>query len=135
MATGSSASPMDKGPRLAHFPSCRASAVCCSHLVRLLLLVTRSSLLLHDCIGGSQVMSSIAPVEAEYETWVYSGQFQDGLRTAPCSEYEHLRHHRQRWIRLIHGWTLRWQVYKIVRAQINRHRRQHYQTPSPSSSP
>eukprot|EP00439_Symbiodinium_sp_Y106_P048732 s1902_g6.t1 len=32
---------------------------------------------------GQGVMSSIAPVEAEYETWVYSGQFQDGLRTAP----------------------------------------------------
>ncbi|CAE7242590.1 PIP5K8, partial [Symbiodinium necroappetens] len=29
---------------------------------------------------GQGVMSSIAPVEAEYETWVYSGQFQDGLR-------------------------------------------------------
>ena len=29
-----------------------------------------------------QVMSSIAPVEAEYETWIYSGQFSEGLRTA-----------------------------------------------------
>jgi len=34
-------------------------------------------------------MSSVAPKELEFDTWIYSGQFHEGLRTAPDGTGRH----------------------------------------------
>ena len=70
-----------------------------------------------------QVMSSVAPKELEFDTWIYSGQFHEGLRTAPdgtgwhrhlsllesCRTCRICRWHPQEWkwpVRMAGGWIL-----------------------------